>query len=201
MKKGIKKTATIPYRRKREGRTNYRTRLKLLLSRRVRLVVRLSGRNVLAQLVEYSGSGDKVLTTASSKELEKFGWKAARSSLPAAYLVGILVASKGEKLNVKGAILDLGSTAPIAGSRIYAVLAGAVEGGLNIPHGDEVLPSDDRVAGKHIEGYAKQLKIKDPERFKRQFSAYIKHNLDPTAFVHYVHSFKETFKEKIARAP
>ena len=48
----LNKRSSMPYRRKRAGRTDYRKRLTLLSSREVRLVVRLSERNALAQLVE-----------------------------------------------------------------------------------------------------------------------------------------------------
>lgn len=188
-----KSTATLPFRRKRQGRTNYRRRLKLLSSRQTRLVVRLSERNVLAQLVAYEQQGDKVLASASSKDIEKLGWKASRSSLPAAYLVGALLAKKAAKLKqpVKAAILDLGRATPIAGSRVYAVLRGAVDAGLEIPHSDEVLPPDERISGAHIEEYAKSLKSAAPDRYKRQFSAYLKNKLDPTTFTTYFNKFKE----------
>lgn len=188
-----KSTATLQFRRKRQGRTNYRRRLKLLSSRQTRLVVRLSERNVLAQLVSYEQQGDKVLASASSKDIEKLGWKASRSSLPAAYLVGALLAKKAAKLKkqVKAAILDLGSATPIAGSRVYAVLRGAVDAGLEIPHSDKVLPPDERISGAHIEEYAKSLKSASPDKYKRQFSAYLRNKLDPTAFTTYFNTFKE----------
>lgn len=188
-----KSTATSPYRRKRQGRTDYRHRLKLLISRQTRLVVRLSERNVLAQLIAYEQRGDRVLASASSKEIEKLGWKASRSSLPAAYLVGALLAKKAEKLKepVTSAILDLGNLTPLPGSRVYAVLRGAVEAGLHVPHSEDVLPPDERISGAHIEEYAKSLKSSDPDRYKEQFSAYIKNKLDPTTFTTYFNTFKE----------
>ncbi len=184
---------TIPFRRKRQGRTDYRRRLKLLISKRTRLVVRLSERNVLAQLTVYEPQGDKVLVSASSKDIEKLGWKASRSSLPAAYLVGALLAKKAAKLKdpIKAAILDLGSATTISGSRVYAVLRGAVDAGLEIPHSDDVLPPDERISGAHIEEYAKSLKSAAPDRYKKQFSAYLKNKLDPTTFTTYFNKFKE----------
>ena len=41
----------VPFRRRREGRTNYHLRLKLLLSRQDRVVVRKSARNIQIQLI------------------------------------------------------------------------------------------------------------------------------------------------------
>jgi large subunit ribosomal protein L18 len=48
------------------------------------------------------------------------------------------------------AILDIGLAAASRGSRAFAALRGMVECGLEIPHSEEVLPSDDRVSGSHI---------------------------------------------------
>ncbi len=188
----LNKRSTMPFRRKRQDRTDYRRRLKLLSSKEIRLVVRLSERNALAQLVQYIPEGDKVLVSASTKELEKLGWKASKSSIPAAYLAGMLLAKKAAKLKqpVKRAILDIGHKTPLAGSRVFAVLRGAVDGGLELPHADKVLPSDERISGKHIEDYAKALKEGDADRYKRQFAAYIKEKVDPTTFTAYFNQFK-----------
>ncbi|HID74143.1 MAG TPA: 50S ribosomal protein L18, partial [Thermoplasmata archaeon] len=41
----------VPYRRRREGRTDYRRRLALLSSRMTRAVVRRSGRHITVQFV------------------------------------------------------------------------------------------------------------------------------------------------------
>ena len=68
------KTYTMPFRRKRLGRTNYRKRLKLLVSNRLRFVVRKSLKNFHAAVVEYSPKGDKVLLAVSSNTLAKLGW-------------------------------------------------------------------------------------------------------------------------------
>ena len=188
----LNKRSTLPYRRKREGRTDYRKRLRLLSSHEIRMVVRMSERNVLAQLVAYTPEGDRVLVSASSKELEKRGWRASRSNLPCAYLVGLLLAKKAAKAKkpVRRAILDLGVMQPIAGSRVYAVLAGAVDGGLEVPYSEGVLPGEERIRGKHIKDYATLLK-KDEKRYQRQFSAYLKDGIDPAAFTDYFNKFKE----------
>ena len=49
------------------------------------------------------------------------------------------------------AILDIGLAASTPGNRVFAALKGMVEAGLEIPHGEEVLPSDDRINGSHID--------------------------------------------------
>ena len=85
-----RKPRTVPYRRKRENKTNYLKRLKLLLSRKGRLVVRFTNRKVVAQLVEFTPKGDKVLVATDSFALRKLGWQYSCKNLPAAYLTGFL---------------------------------------------------------------------------------------------------------------
>ena len=76
----------IQYRRKREGRTDYKKRLKMLISGIPRLVVRRTNKNIIVQVVDYSADGDKVIVTTNSSELSKLGWKHATGNIPAAYL-------------------------------------------------------------------------------------------------------------------
>ena len=70
-------TFKMPFRRRREGKTNYKKRLKLLLSKKPRLVVRKSLKYIRAQIVEFDKKGDKTLASAFSRELKKLGWKYA----------------------------------------------------------------------------------------------------------------------------
>lgn len=172
-------TYTLPFRRKVSGKTNYRSRMKLLLSGKPRLVARLSSKNAVAQLVETRPEGDKILVSASSKQLAKLGWKANTGNISAAYLVGLMLAKKASKAKIEEAVLDIGFQTSIHGSRLYALLKGLVDGGLDIPHSEEIFPSDDRVAGKHIAAHAKELKSKDSEKYKKYFSAYLKGGINP----------------------
>ncbi len=149
-----KKTYTVPYRRKRQGKTNYKKRLFLLKSSLPRLVVRKSNRHILVQLVEYSDKGDRVMITVTSRQLLKYGWNLSTSNIPAAYLVGLILgkAAKGKK-----AVLDLGLQMPQAGSKIFAALKGAVDGGLDIAYSEKVLPPEERIIGSHIGEEVKEL--------------------------------------------
>ncbi|MFA7036212.1 MAG: 50S ribosomal protein L18, partial [Methanosarcina sp.] len=54
----------VPFRRRREGRTNYHLRLKLLLSGQDRVVVRKSARNVQIQLLAPTPEGDITYSSA-----------------------------------------------------------------------------------------------------------------------------------------
>lgn len=169
----------LKLKRRRLGKTNYKKRLKLLSSRKMRLVVRKSLKNISVQLVKYEPKGDKILTSANSTELEKLGWKYSRSSLTAAYLTGLLCGAKAVKADLKEAVLDLGLHSPIKGSKVYAALKGAIDSGLKIPASPEIFPKDERIRGMHIAKYAAMLKKEKPEQYKKSFSKYIKDNLDP----------------------
>jgi len=149
------KRKVIPFRRKRLGKTNYKKRIAYLSSNMPRLVIRKSLTGVIAQVIAYNPSGDKVLAGASSQEIKKLGWNTSGSNIPAAYLVGFLVGKKAINAKINEAILDLGLYQPVAGSRIYAVLKGAVDAGLTIPHDKSVIPKEERLQGKHISDYRK----------------------------------------------
>jgi len=146
----------VAFRRRREGKTDYHQRLKLIVSRQPRLVVRVTLNQVIAEVMVTKPEGDKVLTAATSKELTKeFGYLGARDNTSAAYLTGLLIGYKAQKAGVAGAILDIGLRENRAGSRVYAALKGAVDSGLKVPCGEEVFPSEDRIRGAHVAGNAK----------------------------------------------
>jgi large subunit ribosomal protein L18 len=155
----------MPFKRRRLGKTYYNKRLKLLLSRKPRLVARKSLKYIRAQIVEFSKEGDKTLATATSNELKKFGWSFACDNLPAAYLTGILIGKKALKKGVKEAILDSGLHVSTKGNRIYAVVKGAVDAGLKIPIDESILPTEDRIRGLHIAKYSEKFKLL-PEKFE-----------------------------------
>lgn len=154
------------YKRKLLGKTDYRKRLSLVKSKIPRLVVRKSLKNILAQIIEYNENGDKVLVSASTKELEKkFGFKASKKNIPASYLLGLLIGKKALSKGIKKAILDTGFYRNIKGSKIYSVLKGSLDAGLEIPYEKEILPSQERIEGKHILAHFqkinKQYKVPD----------------------------------------
>lgn len=188
----MKKTYRVPFRRKRRGETNYKKRLKLLLSNKLRLVVRKSLNNIQAQIIEYSPGGDKVILTAHSRELEKFNWKINKGNMPAAYLVGLLIAKKAKKKGINELILDLGLNKSVKGSRIYALLNGVVDGSVKISHSESILPSKERLSGEHIVKYASLLK-KDEKEYEKRFSGYIKNKIEPVS----VNKYFEEVKKKI----
>ncbi len=178
----INATYTVQFRRKRNGLTNYRKRLSVLSSNKPRLVVRKSLKNIQAAIIEYSKKGDIVRASSHSSSLKKYGWNYNTGNLPAAYLVGFLLGKNAKNAKFDEAVFDIGLQKSVKGSRIYAVLAGALDAGLNVPHSKEILPGKERIAGKHISDYAASLK-KDSRMFNKQFSAYVKNNNDPTNII------------------
>jgi large subunit ribosomal protein L18 len=146
----------IPFRRRREGRTDYYARGKLLLSEDPRMVVRRTNREIIIQLTVPEPEGDRTLVVAYSRDLKGYGFTGSGSGTPAAYLTGILFGARCRKAGHPAAILDIGLRRASPGSRVFAALKGAVAAGLAVPHGEEVLPDDSRVRGEHIAAYAPQ---------------------------------------------
>ena len=140
----------VPFRRRREGRTNYHVRYKLILSKKPRVVLRKSNSSMMIQLVIAEQQGDKTLLTVTSKELKNFGYNSPTGNLPAAYLTGLLFGKKMLAMGQSEAIADIGLHASTKGNRIYSALKGVVDAGVNVPHSPEVFPDDRRIKGEHI---------------------------------------------------
>lgn len=143
-------TFTMPFKRRREGKTDYKRRLKLLTSKKPRLVVRKTLKYLTASIVQFSENGDQTLATASSKELKKMNWKFATDNLPAAYLTGIILGKKAAKINVKEVVLDIGLNSSTKGNKIYSLAKGVLDSGIKVPISEDVFPSEDRIKGSHI---------------------------------------------------
>ncbi len=144
------KRLILSYKRKRKGKTDYKKRLGLLKSNKLRFVVRRSLKNILIQIIKYEDTGDKVLISLHSNQLKKLGWKFHKGNTPAAYLTGLLCGIKAKKQDINEAILDLGLSSSIKNSVCYAAIKGALDAGLKIPVSKEVLPQENRVDGEFI---------------------------------------------------
>jgi large subunit ribosomal protein L18 len=169
------------FRRRREGKTDYRTRKAFILSGKARLVTRTSINNTIAQIIVAKPRGDHVLVSAHSRELaKKYGWKAPRGNLPAAYLTGLLCGLKAKAHGIEDAILDMGLYPPSKGARVFAVLKGVLDAKVNIPHSEEKLPDEKRVGGEHIAKYAGNL-ASNNEEYQKRFSRYLQQKIRPEA--------------------
>ncbi|KAH8552189.1 hypothetical protein BGW37DRAFT_490957 [Umbelopsis sp. PMI_123] len=91
----------VKYRRRREGKTDYYARKRLVVqaknkynSPKYRLVVRFTNRDIICQIVYAKLQGDHVLTAAYSHELPRYGIKGGLTNWAAAYATGLLVARR-----------------------------------------------------------------------------------------------------------
>jgi large subunit ribosomal protein L5e len=91
----------VKFRRRREGRTDYRQRKRLCAqdknkyqSPKYRLVVRFTNSHVICQIAYSLIDGDRILTQASSKELPRYGLSCGLKNYAATYCTGLLVARR-----------------------------------------------------------------------------------------------------------
>jgi len=170
----------VPRRRRREGKTNYYKRYRMILSGHLRFVVRKTNRYIWVQVVKALPQGDHVIAAAHSRELvKKYGWRAGTHNVPSAYLTGLLAALRALKAGITYAVPDIGLHKPTRGAMVFAAIKAANDVGLKVPVGEEVLPSDERIRGEHIAAWAKILKEQNPEKYARFFSHYIARGFDP----------------------
>lgn len=163
-----------PFKRRRTGKTDYTKRLALLKSGKKRIVFRKSNKRVIMQLIEFHPKGDRTLLSVSSDQLKKFGWM-GKCNIPTAYLSGYWLGKKALSKGVKEAVYDIGMHTPVHRGQAFAALEGLIEAGMDIPFNEKVFPSDEKIQGKHIQNYAKQLGSKK----EKTFSEYLNQGFDP----------------------
>ena len=187
----------VLFRRRRNGRTNFYYRKRLILSNKLRVIIRSSLKHIRIQIAKAELIGDKILNSTSSFELIKnYNWRGATGNLPTAYLTGLLAGKKALKNNLKQAVLDLGIASPIRGNRLFAALKGLVDAGLEIPHNEKIYPPEDRIRGENIGNYAKYLTDLETPEPAQQFSLYKKRGLDPKKFPAHFDEVKELILQK-----
>ena len=62
----------------------------------------------------------------------------------------MLAAKRAVKAGISSAVLDIGRVTPTSGGRAFATLKGLVDGGLEVPHSEDLFPDDGRISGAHI---------------------------------------------------
>lgn len=176
-----------------------------------------NSRDIICQVVAARLAGDEVLTAAYSHELPRYGIKHGLTNFAAAYCVGLLCARRhlaklgldeaytgveevdGEMFMVEGdeedrrpftALLDIGLVRTSTGNKVFSVMKGAVDGGMNIPHNEKRFPAytkeegfdpeelKSRILGNHVSEYMKYLLEEDEDAYQRQFSHYIRDGID-----------------------
>jgi len=206
--------------RRRSGKTDYFARKRLCVqdknkygTPKYRLVVRITNKDIIAQVAYARIQGDIVVSAAYAHELPRYGAKVGLTNYAAAYATGLLIGRRvlqkfgldtlyegqlevdgGEFYEVADAnedkssfrcFLDTGLARTSTGARIFGVLKGAADAGLDIPHSPKRFPGFSEgslkadVHKKHIFGgnvaeYMDDLQESNEEAFNRHFSKYIK---------------------------
>jgi large subunit ribosomal protein L18 len=65
-----------------------------------------------------------------------------------------------------------------------------VDAGVEVPHGDDIFPDEDRLSGKHIVGYGAIL-AEEPEVYKQKFSISLSRGLRPEGISDHFNQVKE----------
>jgi len=149
MARGVR--SKVAFRRRREGRTNYYDRLKLISSKKARVLVRGSNKHMHIQLIESRIDGDITLIEVGSGHLNAYGYSASTSNTTAAYLTGLLFGSKCLEKKFEMGVLDIGLASAVSGSKAFAALKGIVDTGFNVPHSPGIFPDESRIRGEHID--------------------------------------------------
>ncbi|KAL2326336.1 hypothetical protein Fmac_025394 [Flemingia macrophylla] len=175
----------VKFKRRREGKTDYRARIRLINqdknkynTPKHRFVVRFTNKDIIAQIVSASIAGDIVLAAAYAHELPRYGLEVGLTNYAAAYCTGLLLARRVLKLleldeeyegNVEATGEDY-SVEPAESRRPFRALLdvgliktttgnrvfGALKGALD--GGLDIPHSDKRFAG-----FDKDKKVLDPE--------------------------------------
>ncbi|MEW5760018.1 MAG: 50S ribosomal protein L18 [Candidatus Thermoplasmatota archaeon] len=154
-------TYSLKFRRRREGKTSYKLRLGLLKSDLQRVIVRNKTKNIIIQFADYDEKGDRILISLTSFQLKKFGWNFSFSTIPSAYLTGLLAGKNAVKKDIKKAVLDIGLQTPTKGCKIFGALKGLVDAGLDIPHDSAIYPDESRIRGEHLKNDALVKKFEE----------------------------------------
>ncbi|KAL5062374.1 hypothetical protein RYX36_024111 [Vicia faba] len=91
----------VKFKRRREGKTDYRARIRLINqdknkynTPKYRFVVRFTNKDIVAQIVSASIAGDIVLAAAYAHELPHYGLEVGLTNYAAAYCTGLLLARR-----------------------------------------------------------------------------------------------------------
>lgn len=148
--------------RRRQSKTDYLKRIKLLKSRKPRIVFRKTNKYIIAQYVISKEARDTVRIGINSKILLKYGWPKEKigslKSLPASYLTGYLMGKKILKNKLQEPIMDFGMIRTIHKTKVFAFLKGLIDSGVKIICKKEAFPKEDRIIKEDIK--FKEIKSK-----------------------------------------
>jgi large subunit ribosomal protein L18 len=140
--------------RRRQSKTDYLKRIKLLKSRKPRIVFRKTNKYVIAQYVISKEARDSIKIGITSKVLLKYGWPKEKigslKSLSASYLIGYLMGKKILKNKLQEPIVDFGMIRTIHKTKVFAFLKGLIDSGIKIPCKEEIFPEEKRIIKEDI---------------------------------------------------
>lgn len=183
------------FRRRREGKTDYRKRKGIVLGKLPFMSVRISGRYIYAQVIKPTATGDITLCSSSSRDLiEKFGWKGSAKNIPCAYLTGLHLGQLAKNREVSNVIVYSGVGRFVHGSRMASVVNGAKDAGLEIEIDEKILPDESRLKGSHIAEYAKKLESEDKAKYDATFSKLLSSGLNPAEYSEHFDKVKSAIR-------
>ncbi len=144
----------ISKRRRREFKTDYLKRIKLLKSESPRIIFRKTNRYIIAQYAISKEAQDNIQFGITSKNLKEYGWpeefNGSLKSISAAYLTGLLFGKETLKKKLETPIVDFGMNRTISKNRVYGFLKGVVDAGVKIKCPEESFPEGERLNGKNM---------------------------------------------------
>jgi large subunit ribosomal protein L18 len=154
-------------RRRKENKTDYFKRLKLLKSGKPRIIFRKTNRYIIGQYITSEEAKDKIIMGITSKELIKYGWPSkllgSLKSIPASYLTGYLIGKKIKKIKLENPILDSGMINMVDKSKIYSFIKGLIDSGIDLKCPEKLFPEEDVIVGNKLKNnfseYFKKIKL------------------------------------------
>jgi large subunit ribosomal protein L18 len=144
----------VDKRRRRESKTDYAKRFKLLKSESPRIVFRRTNKYIIAQYITSREAQDKIEIGITSKNLKEYGWpeefNGSLKSLTASYLTGFLLGKEIAKKKLKTPIVDLGMIRALSKNKAFAFLKGICDAGIKMQCPEENFPEDERITGKNM---------------------------------------------------
>ena len=141
-------------RRRKEHKTDYLKRIKLLKSSSPRIVFKKTNKYIIAQYVKSKEAQDKIEIGINSKILIKYGWPkefvGSLKSIPASYLTGLLIGKKILEKKLGKPLVDFGMIRVLHKNRAFAFLKGLKDSGIEVKCKEEFFPNEDRIRGKHL---------------------------------------------------
>lgn len=141
-------------RRRKENKTDYLKRLKLLKGEKPRILFRKTNRYIISEYVESKEAQDKVIIGFDSRKLNEYGWpkdaQGSLKSITASYLTGYLIGKTIIKEKLENPILDSGMNRVLHKNKIYAFIKGLIDSGIKINCKKEFFPEESRIKGQHL---------------------------------------------------